>query len=164
MQLITLRGGFDDNLCYIVSAPGRSEAALIDAAIEAETILQALDRHALRLTHVLITHGHADHFVSAKAVLERTGATLCAFKASNVLHEVGEARTRPLRDGSRITVCEDAEHPLVFEALFTPGHAPDHLCYHLGAEAALFTGDALFIGRPGRTASPPRASGRRPRG
>ena len=29
-------------------------------------------------------------------------------------------------------------------ALFTPGHAIDHVCYHLAAERVLFTGDTIL--------------------
>ena len=40
------------------------------------------------------------------------------------------------------------------EVLFTPGHAPGHVCFHLPAHDVLFDGDVLFQGSIGRTDLP----------
>jgi len=40
---------------------------------------------------------------------------------------------------------------LEFNALYTPGHYYDSICYQL--DSALFTGDTLFVGRTGRVIS-----------
>jgi glyoxylase-like metal-dependent hydrolase (beta-lactamase superfamily II) len=59
----------------------------------------------------------------------------------------------------------DAEHTLAggerlelagfeIDVLFTPGHSPGHVTFHLPAEQAVFSGDVLFQGSVGRTDLP----------
>ncbi len=55
----------------------------------------------------------------------------------------GEARSRP-RARRRATRSTGTEFRL--EALHTPGHAPNHLCFLLDEERALFTGDHVLNG------------------
>ncbi|HEX2905700.1 MAG TPA: MBL fold metallo-hydrolase, partial [Phototrophicaceae bacterium] len=40
------------------------------------------------------------------------------------------------------------------ETIYTPGHAPGHICYYLRAARLVFTGDCLFAGSIGRTDLP----------
>jgi hydroxyacylglutathione hydrolase len=59
----------------------------------------------------------------------------------------------------------DAEHTLEggeklelagfeIDVLFTPGHSPGHVTFHIPDEAAIFSGDVLFQGSVGRTDLP----------
>jgi glyoxylase-like metal-dependent hydrolase (beta-lactamase superfamily II) len=73
---------------------------------------------------VVLTHGHADHSEAAAALAARYGAPLAA--------GAGEPDVR-LADGERFGP---------FEALPTPGHAPDH--FALLASDACFSGDAVL--------------------
>jgi glyoxylase-like metal-dependent hydrolase (beta-lactamase superfamily II) len=43
---------------------------------------------------------------------------------------------------------------LQLQVLYTPGHAPGHVCFHLAADRAIFDGDVLFQGSIGRTDLP----------
>jgi glyoxylase-like metal-dependent hydrolase (beta-lactamase superfamily II) len=87
------------------------------------------------------THGHTDHVGAMAALARETGAVTFGFAPS-----VDDA-FRPdvsLRDGDTFAG---------LTAVFTPGHAPDHLCYAFG-DGVLFTGDhvmgwsSTFIGAP----------------
>ena len=49
-------------------------------------------------------------------------------------------RTR-LRDGQLLPFGETA-----VEAIFTPGHTRDSVCYRFADDSAVFTGDVLFVG------------------
>lgn len=84
---------------------------------------------------ILLTHDHPDHADAADALAARTGAPLRAMRG------VAE----PLADGE---VVESDGGTLA--AVATPGHTPDHLCFHWqgpGAPegGALLAGD-LFMG------------------
>jgi glyoxylase-like metal-dependent hydrolase (beta-lactamase superfamily II) len=50
--------------------------------------------------------------------------------------------------GSRLTAIADGAvvkgEGLTLRAIHTPGHAPDHLCYYLDEERAIFTGDVVL--------------------
>lgn len=54
-----------------------------------------------------------------------------------------------LKDGDTIELGE-----LQLEVLFTPGHAPGHVCFYLKSESVLFDGDVLFRQGIGRTDLP----------
>jgi glyoxylase-like metal-dependent hydrolase (beta-lactamase superfamily II) len=54
-----------------------------------------------------------------------------------------------LAEGQRLSVGD-----LSAVVLYTPGHAPGHVCFHLAAEGVVFDGDVLFQGSIGRTDLP----------
>lgn len=77
---------------------------------------------------ILVTHSHADHLPLAAALGERTGARVLRWQEG-------------LDDGDVVR-----NGPLSLTAVYTPGHAPDHLCFWLESDRVLFTGD-LVLGR-----------------
>jgi glyoxylase-like metal-dependent hydrolase (beta-lactamase superfamily II) len=80
------------------------------------------------LAGIALTHDHGDHAEAVPPLRQRF--------APAPLAGAGGAADLPLRDGDRAGP---------FEALATPGHAPDHLTYLLGASGAIaFTGDAVL--------------------
>jgi glyoxylase-like metal-dependent hydrolase (beta-lactamase superfamily II) len=106
---------------------GRDPAWVIDPGPELAEHQHALDVALARrggLGGIALTHDHIDHSESAPSLRERYGAPLAAAR--------GEADLR-LRDGARFGP---------FEALYTPGHAPDH--FALIAGGACFAGDAVL--------------------
>jgi glyoxylase-like metal-dependent hydrolase (beta-lactamase superfamily II) len=106
---------------------GRDPAWVVDPG---PAIQEHLDRlvHVLRerggLAGIALTHDHIDHNESVATLRERLPAPLAAGRG------VAEVR---LVDGARFGP---------FEALATPGHAPDH--FALIAGEACFTGDAVL--------------------
>ena len=93
-----------------------------------------------RVGAVLVTHDHPDHAPGAAAFAARFDAPLYAFRLDGAEH---------LRDGQRVAV-GDVE----LTAVHTPGHTSDHLAFHVPAEGALFTGDAV-LGRGTSFIDPP---------
>ncbi len=102
----------------------------------------------VKITHVIDTHVHADHYSGGRALADKTGAAYC-------LHESNAGRVKysfeALKDGQRIDVGN-----VYIDVLHTPGHTPDSICLLVTdkrrAEAPWFvlTGDTLFVGSAGR--------------
>jgi glyoxylase-like metal-dependent hydrolase (beta-lactamase superfamily II) len=135
---------------YIV---GRGEVAVIDPGPELPEHLAAILAATAgeRITHILITHHHADHSPLAGPLKARTGAVVlgCA-PAAAAAPDPGEIRMEAGHDAHfapDVGVCDGgliAGPGWTFEAIPTPGHTSNHVCYALKEETALFTGDHVM--------------------
>jgi glyoxylase-like metal-dependent hydrolase (beta-lactamase superfamily II) len=96
----------------------------------------------ITITHVLCTHGHADHVVGVEELAARHGVPLLAHA------DTGVRADRRLADGDAI-----ASGSLEVRALYTPGHCEDHLSFLVDGTHC-FTADVLFRGTVGGTAGP----------
>lgn len=131
---------------YIV---GEGEVAIIDAgpALDAhvEAVLAAVAGE--RVTHLLVTHTHADHSPAAAAIRQRTGATTYGFgphppDSGSEAEEHGDTGFVPavaVTHGQRIV-----GGSFEFECLHTPGHISNHVCYADTTRGALFPGDHVM--------------------
>ncbi len=88
---------------------------------------------------VLLTHVHPDHIGGAADVLARFGPRRVSKLPWPGRDERFDVVLTPAADGD-IFRTEGA----TLHALYTPGHAQDHLCYWLEEERALFTGDVIL--------------------
>lgn len=134
---------------YIV---GRGKVAVIDPGPDLASHLAAL-RTALRgetVTHILVTHTHRDHSPLSRPLQALTGAPIFAFGPhstgregpEDMVEEGADRAFRPdheLRDGDRL-----AGDGWTLEAVHTPGHTSNHLCFALAEEKTLFTGDHVM--------------------
>jgi glyoxylase-like metal-dependent hydrolase (beta-lactamase superfamily II) len=100
------------------------------------------------ITHILITHHHMDHSPLARPLAAKTGAEIygCAVKSvavdDGVRTEAGADNFMP-----DISVCGGATiegNGWTMEAIPTPGHTSNHICYALAEENALFSGDHIM--------------------
>lgn len=133
---------------YIV---GQSDVAVIDPGPDTpehlENLMRALE--GKRVTHIFVTHGHADHSPGARPLAERTGAKVYASGIevkptdSEVRMEAGDdLGFRPdiaVADGERFSGSD-----WTIEAVSTPGHTSHHMAYALIEENALFPGDHIM--------------------
>ncbi len=91
----------------------------------------------------MLTHAHVDHIGGVRQVRERFGsgksAPIEALKKPWPGHDEAAEPLTPIEDGAQIE-----GEGVTLLAIFTPGHAPDHLCYYLKEERALFTGDLVL--------------------
>ena len=139
---------------------GRGEVAVIDPgpALPAhlEAILEAV--RGERVTTILVTHTHLDHSPLSAALARETGAVVLGLPAPHVAdpavkldegHDHAFAPDRMVADGDRIT-----GPGWTLEAVTTPGHASNHVCYALVEENALFSGDHV-MGWSTTVVSPP---------
>jgi glyoxylase-like metal-dependent hydrolase (beta-lactamase superfamily II) len=133
---------------YII---GKGEVAVIDPGPAMDDHLSAILAATAgeTITHILITHHHLDHSPLAAPLKAKTGATIygCAVKgaagpAQVQMEEGGDDAFRP-----DISVCDGGvfEGPgWTLEAIPTPGHTSNHICYALAEENALFCGDHIM--------------------
>jgi len=129
--------------CYIVVCPQSGEGIIVDTPGEASRIVaQAED---IRIRYIIITHTHLDHLGAFKEVRDK-------LKAPVAIHpsEAGALPSPPdltLEDGYVVSL-----GAVSLQVLHTPGHTPGSLCLLTGKH--LFSGDTLFPGGPGKTATP----------
>jgi len=153
-------GPFETNAYLIVAADGQ-DCCVIDAPKDAGPLLLAeIKRRGLKLTHLLITHGHWDHMCDGHH-FAAAGAQVVAHRADQQLIENIEAyRTRyqsmipSLSDDDFRSVKVDrwVDEGDVVEAV--PGHCPGSILFYVADQKVAFPGDAIFKGSVGRTDLP----------
>src|SRR5918995_1262716 len=83
---------------YVVGDEDGGTAVMIDAGGPVEPLLEAIERHGLNLSHVLLTHRHYDHVCELDKVLARhPDAQVLGHEA-----EVVEARTGTIAPDTEI--------------------------------------------------------------
>lgn len=104
-------------------------------------LAEAMERGGCeRLQEVVLTHGHPDHMGGVASVLERFGPLRVSKKPWPGVDEGFRLPAlRPLEEGDVV-----ATEGATLRAIHTPGHAPDHLCFVLEEEGALFSGDNVL--------------------
>lgn len=131
-----------DNYAVLLHDPITEATAVVDVP-EATPVLAVLEKEGWTLTHILVTHHHADHVQGIPAVKAATGATVVGPKA--------EAASIPGLDVAVVDGDPVAVGSLIGRVLETPGHTAGHVSYLFEGEHLLFSGDTLFTlgcGRP----------------
>jgi endoribonuclease LACTB2 len=94
-----------------------------------------------QLDRVVLTHAHQDHIGGMRDVSRLFGKLEVSKKPWPTPGPDAAAGVR-LSEIDQDAMIETEGATL--KAVFTPGHAPDHLCYVLLEEKALFTGDVIL--------------------
>lgn len=122
---------------------GEKEVGVIDPGpldeVHMHRILDAGNDH---IRWIFATHTHRDHSPGVAPLAEKTGATVVGLPGSK--DSWNDATFVPEilpEDGQRITTSE-----WTLEAVLTPGHASNHICYLLPELKLLFTGDHIMNG------------------
>lgn len=131
--------------CLVV---GAGELVVIDPATpdaeERKALCGALDERismGQTIAEVWLTHHHADHVGAAEFLSDRYQVPICAHALTAELL-AGICRVdRHLVDGERRVLAGSPEREL--ECIFTPGHAPGHLCFYERHTGAMLVGDML---------------------
>ena len=108
--------GWLSNAYVVADEPGGT-AVFVDSGAPLEPLFDFVERERLEVTHLLTTHGDADHIAGDGEIQQRFDVPIIK---------------GPLETGG-----------LRVEALPTPGHAPDHLVFVVNGEVCL-SGDILF--------------------
>jgi glyoxylase-like metal-dependent hydrolase (beta-lactamase superfamily II) len=136
-------------LSYLFGCGSCHVAIAVDPVLgDEQWFLDEAKKQDVKITHVIDTHVHADHYSGGRKLAELSGAAYC-------LHESNAGRVKfpfeALKDGQRIEVGN-----VYVDVLHTPGHTPDSICLLVTdkrrTEAPWFvvTGDTLFVGAAGR--------------
>ena len=142
---------------------GTGEVAVIDAGPALDSHVDAIlaATSGETVTHQFVTHTHLDHSPASRLLGQATGAGIWAFgpplRADGRLDDdaVEEGFDRDFRadhvldDGDVV-----AGAGWTFEAVHTPGHMSNHMCYALREENTLFSGDHV-MGWSSTVISPP---------
>jgi glyoxylase-like metal-dependent hydrolase (beta-lactamase superfamily II) len=148
LSVTKLSVGPMDNNAYLLRCQLTDEQVLIDAANDAERLLQLIGPDGV--ARVVTTHRHRDHWEALADVVAATSAETVAGAEDAPGIEVPTARS--VGDGDRVQV-----GTCTLDVITLVGHTPGSiaLLYDDPTGAPhLFTGDSLFPGGPGRTTSP----------
>lgn len=147
--------------CYIVKNE-KDEFLLVDPGAFGKRLEQALEQQGVReLKYILLTHGHFDHILGAKALRSKLGGKIVIHREDDIcLRDADESRATLIGMAfspcqSDITVKDGELLPFGDEeirVIHTPGHTVGGVCYRIGDH--LFTGDTLFNMTVGRTDFP----------
>ncbi len=141
-----------DNNAYLVTCANTGETLLIDAANDAPMLIELIREHAPKVSLIVTSHQHFDHWQALAGVAEATGAPTAAHSL-----DADPLPVRPDRilvDGDTIEVGD-----LTFDVIHLQGHTPGSVALALGGAPTggptqLFTGDCLFPGGVGKTTKP----------
>lgn len=140
-----------DNNAYLLRDAGTGQAILIDAANEAGRLIDLIGDTPVGT--IVTTHKHYDHWQALSEVAKHTGAQVLAHPA--------DADELPVPVGRRVEhgeVLRFGDATVSF--IHLRGHTPGSIAvyYDAGGELAgqphVFTGDSLFPGGVGKTATP----------
>ena len=158
MKIHNLELGVLGANCYVVeTAPAQCVA--IDIGGDSQRFLAFLKEKKLRLTKILLTHGHYDHIGGVADVQNETGAEVYihtddAYKLESAEQslavQIAREPFKAVKNYLSIngdTIINDGD--LQFRVMHTPGHSSGSVCYI--CEDVIFSGDTLFRLSMGRT-------------
>jgi glyoxylase-like metal-dependent hydrolase (beta-lactamase superfamily II) len=142
MQLVfeQIRAGGDRNFGYLIGDRLAKRAVLIDPSYSPDAFVERATEQGLTVTHVVNTHGHPDHTNGNARAVELTRAGVAAHPLLRPDFALG--------DGDRVAVGE-----LSLQVFHVPGHCDDHIALYEEMHGLLITGDLLFVGKVGGTAT-----------
>jgi len=122
---------------------GENEVAVIDPGPAIGKHIDAIQSEAPgTIRWILCTHTHPDHSPGSAPLAAATGAEQLGIPApEGKVQDKTFKPDRVLADGDKLETDEFS-----IEAIHTPGHASNHLCYRHATHRWLFTGDHIMSG------------------
>ena len=142
------------NFVYLIGDTDTRESVLVDPAWEVDAVVDLAEKDGFTVTGGLVTHWHPDHTNGVERLLERVKGKLYVHEQEEEILAklVGRTEVQKTVGGDVLDVGN-----VKVRFVHTPGHTPGSQCFlvHVpGDEAALVSGDTLFIGACGRTDFP----------
>ena len=139
--------GHMGNFNYFIGDALSREIAVVDPGDDTDFLIKAAKKENLKITSVLLTHGHYDHVggVPELSASLKIPVYLSQYEAPSL---TPKCPTLKRNDDNQ----EIAIGGIKVKCLHTPGHTPGCQCFL--ANGNLITGDTLFIDAIGRTDLP----------
>lgn len=134
LEIITIPC-LSDNYAFLAHDPASGQTAIIDVP-EAAPIIDTLAQTGWTLSHVLLTHHHADHIGGVRELLAKHRAIIVGAKS--------DARRLPhldiaLDEGDTLQIGANTGH-----IIDVSGHTIGHIAFHFPESHAVFTADSLM--------------------
>lgn len=134
LQIVTVPC-LSDNYAYLIHDETSGETAVVDVP-DAGPVAAELDRRGWKLSHVFLTHHHADHVQGVAELRARSDA--------RVIGAAADAHRLPpldmeVRDGDAFMFGNEE-----VRVMDVSGHTVGHIAYYLPDSAAAFTADSLM--------------------
>lgn len=163
IQIFQLPLGPLQTNCYLLACDETMQAAVIDPSWDGRAIAQTAADQGYTISHILLTHSHFDHVGGLAELKDAADAPIYIHPDAVPMLQQANLSARffqlaipdpppadeMLAEGQVLKVGS-----LTVHVLFTPGHAPGHVSFHLPAHKVVFDGDVLFQGSIGRTDLP----------
>lgn len=149
-SIIKVSVGPMDNNAYLVTSNSTGETLLIDAANDADVLLDVIKQQVPKLSLIVTSHQHFDHWQALATVAEVTGAPTAAHALD--AEPLPVTPDRILADGDTVRIGD-----LTFDVIHLQGHTEGSVALALKSPDGvthLFTGDCLFPGGVGKTWQP----------
>lgn len=157
MKIHSIVLGPCDANCYIWVDEESKSAIVVDVPSDAVSIMAHCAKLEVKITDIVLTHGHFDHILGLKELKDLTGATISVFEKTeqflndrnlNLCNFAGLDFT-PVKPDKILHHNDIIDfHGNKIRVISTPGHTDDSIC--LLCDDTLFSGDTLFSKGIGR--------------
>jgi len=153
---------YDQNT-YCCFDPNTLEGVLIDPGFNCKGIVSFINSEKIDVKAILLTHGHYDHIMSARRIVDFTKAEiyvhcleteLLADSSLNLSEPLGIEKLSLHADKTFVEGNEIRFGNEALKVIHTPGHTPGGSCFYSERDKVIFTGDSLFWESTGRTDLP----------
>lgn len=162
LQIHTFVMGVQKTNCYLLEIDGKAIAIDVGDPMKGYgPMIEFLEERELELTHILLTHMHADHIAGVSIMSKKFNVPVFGSVYDEFL------KTTPVGGAGHgvfpIVIPFEYQHvePGIYyllgeriRAVPTPGHSPGSISYYFPHQNAVFVGDLIFAGSVGRTDFP----------
>lgn len=154
---------FQQNSC-LIWCEKTHQAAIVDPGGEVKRLLGEIEKQDVKLSSILLTHGHVDHVGGAEELSRLTGVPITGpHQDDSFLFETLPQQCRMfglsplptftpdqwLSEGDTVRIGDEE-----LAVLHTPGHTPGHIALFSASDRLAWVGDVLFYSSIGRTDFP----------
>ena len=154
---------FEQN-CTILWDAETKQAVVFDPGGDVQRILAAIEKTAVKVEKIWLTHGHIDHVGGAAELRDALKVPIEGphqadkFLLDNVVNSGAQFGMSGVRNFTPDRWLEEGEQvrigALTFDIMHCPGHSPGSVAFINAGQKLAIVGDVLFAGSIGRTDLP----------